>query len=102
MHQHRKFVQLLRAAFSGCLVALALLAAPAPADACPTCKDAIAQNDPQHQALVRGYFYSILFMMSMPFIVVGSFGGMAYLSIRGARKRLDGAPPEPNHETVQP
>ena len=56
------------------------------AAACPTCKDAIAQNDPQHQAMVRGYFYSILFMMSMPFIVVGTFGGMAYYTVKRARR----------------
>jgi hypothetical protein len=67
-------------------VALPLLWAPSMANACPTCKDAIAQNDPQHQAMVKGYFYSILFMMSMPFLVVGTFGGMAYLSIKRAQR----------------
>jgi hypothetical protein len=75
-----------RALLVVCLVVLAFLVVPSIADACPTCKDAIAQNDPHHQAMVKGYFYSILFMMSMPFIVVGTFGSMAYLSIRRARQ----------------
>ena len=66
-------------------MATALVAVPAPAAACPTCKDSIAQNDPQHQRMVKGYFYSILFMMSTPFVVVGTFGTMAYVSIRRAR-----------------
>jgi hypothetical protein len=81
-----QFIRFLRAAIAGCLVAVALVISPTPAAACPTCKDAIAQNDPQHQAMVRGYFYSILFMMSMPFIVVGTFGGMAYYSVKRARR----------------
>lgn len=55
--------------------------------ACPTCKDGIAQNDPQHQSLARGFYYSILFMMSMPFAILGTFGSMAYLSIRRAKAR---------------
>lgn len=55
------------------------------ADACPTCKDGLAENDPQQAALVRGYFYSILFMMAMPFVILGTFGSFAYLSIRNAQ-----------------
>jgi hypothetical protein len=55
--------------------------------ACPTCKDGIAESDPASQALAAGYFYSILFMMAMPFLIIGTFGGAAYLSIRRARER---------------
>lgn len=76
----------MRAVLAPVMVAVALFAAPAATKACPTCKDAIAQNDPQHQQMVKGYFYSILFMMSMPFVVIGTFGGMAYLSIKRARQ----------------
>ena len=53
--------------------------------ACPTCKDGIAESDPTSQAQAAGYFYSILFMMAMPFVLIGTFGGAAYLSIRRAR-----------------
>ena len=37
---------------------------------CPTCKDQLA-NDPAAQNLVRGYFYSILFMISRKSVVEG-------------------------------
>jgi hypothetical protein len=90
MLRPRRFLRTARAALAGCLVAAALVVSPAPAVACPTCKDAIAQNDPQHQAMVKGYFYSILFMMSMPFIVLGTFGGMAYYSVKRARRDSSG------------
>lgn len=55
--------------------------------ACPTCKDGMSGNDPISIARASGYFYSILFMMSMPFVIVGTFGGAAYLSIRRARQQ---------------
>ncbi|MDE0938329.1 MAG: hypothetical protein OSA43_00080 [Pirellulales bacterium] len=55
------------------------------ADACPGCKNALSENDPQHAQMVRGYFWSILFMMAMPFAIAGTFGTFFYLEIR--RKR---------------
>ena len=55
-------------------------------DACPGCKDALSENDPQHARMVRGYFWSILFMMAMPFTIAGTFGTFFYLEVR--RKRL--------------
>ena len=39
------------------------------------------------QAQAAGYFYSILFMMAMPFVLLGTLGGAAYLSIRRAREQ---------------
>ena len=54
--------------------------------ACPTCKNALVENDPAHQSMVAGYFYSILFMMSMPFLLLGSFGSYAYLLVRRSRQ----------------
>jgi hypothetical protein len=56
------------------------------AAACPTCKEGLAQNDPQGQSMAAGYYYSILFMMSMPFAILGTFGSLAYFSIRRARQ----------------
>jgi hypothetical protein len=64
------------------------------ADACPTCKEGLAENDPQHASLVRGYFYSILFMMAMPFVILGTFGSFAYLSIRKAARVRQAFQPE--------
>ena len=57
------------------------------AEACPTCREGLAENDPQGKALAAGFFYSILLMMGMPFAILGTFGGMAYLSIRRAKAR---------------
>jgi hypothetical protein len=67
-------------------VALVLLIVSVAA-ACPTCKDGLAQNDPHGQSIAAGYYYSILFMMSMPFAILGTFGSLAYLSIRRARQQ---------------
>jgi hypothetical protein len=67
-------------------IALALLIASVAA-ACPNCKEGLAQNDPHGQSIAAGYYYSILFMMSMPFAILGTFGGLAYLSIRRARNQ---------------
>ena len=66
------------------LVVVACLASDA--WACPTCKDGLAENDPGSQAMAAGYFYSILFMMAMPFLIIGTFGSFAYLSVRKARE----------------
>jgi hypothetical protein len=55
------------------------------AEACPTCKDTIAENDPQNANLVRGYFWSIVFMMSMPFLITASLGAYMYWEVRRAR-----------------
>jgi uncharacterized paraquat-inducible protein A len=66
------------------VLALVLMIASVAA-ACPTCKEGLAQNDPHGQSLAAGYAYSVLFMMSMPYIVLCTFGSMAYYSIRRAR-----------------
>src|SRR5262245_44964796 len=58
------------------------------ATACPTCKEGLAQNDPQYQSVAEGFFYSILFMMSMPYLILGSFGYLAFVSIRRAKAGL--------------
>lgn len=59
----------------------------AEAYACPTCKDGLAESDPQQRAMAAGYYYSILFMMSMPFLLVATLGGFAYRAIRKADQR---------------
>ena len=70
------------------LVCVALMVCSV-ATACPTCKEGLAQNDPHHDAMVQGYFWSILFMMSMPFLIFGGWAGYIYLAVRKARQ---GAP----------
>ena len=70
------------------LIALAaVLSAPVRASACPTCKDGMAANDPEHEHMVKGYFYSILFMMGMPYLLLTSFGLYMYWEVKKARAR---------------
>lgn len=56
------------------------------ASACPTCKDGMA-GDPAYSSMVNGYFWSILFMMSMPFLVFGGVAAYFYYEVRRARAR---------------
>ena len=84
-----RFLRLILCRMPSTLLALLLVSTlSAAAVACPTCKEALA-GDPLHQQMVVGYFYSILFMMSMPFVLLGTFGSFAYLSIRRARTAAD-------------
>jgi hypothetical protein len=72
------------------IVALALSLA-ADASACPTCKEGVGHADPHGRSIAAGYYYSILFMMSMPFIILTTFGGFAYRSVRKAQAQRDAA-----------
>jgi uncharacterized membrane protein len=64
------------------LAVVALLADPAAA--CPTCKESLVDS-PNGQSMAAGYYYSILFMMSMPFIILTTFGSFAYRSVKRAQ-----------------
>src|SRR5215467_12463399 len=55
--------------------------------ACPTCAEAVAANDPEHEHMVKGYFYSILFMMGMPYTVFMCFAFYLYREVKKARAR---------------
>ena len=67
------------------LLVVCLLVVVGVAEACPGCKDALAENDPDQARVVRGYFWSILFMMGMPFAIFGTIGTYLYLEVRRAR-----------------
>ena len=73
------------------VLVLAALIVPAVASACPLCKDAKSDTDYPGGAasLPKGFYYSILLMVSAPFAVVG---GLA-LRIVLARRRLGAASP---------
>ena len=80
------------------LISMAVFAClGATAWACPSCKAAL--GDPAQANLVNGFFWSILFMMSMPFVILGTFGGSMYLSVRRANKRA--AKPAEAQPTVE-
>ncbi len=75
----------------GCIALALFVCFASSAAACPTCKDGLAQNDPHGQAMAAGYYYSILFMMSMPFIILTTFGSFAYRSVKKAHAERDAA-----------
>ena len=67
------------------VLALALILAFADvALACPTCKENLA-GDPEAANIVRGYFYSILFMLSMPPLILSGLSLYFYYEVRKAR-----------------
>jgi hypothetical protein len=68
------------AAFAGVLLVDAITAY-----ACPGCKQALATAEGEQGNMVNGYFWSILFMLSMPFTLLGLFAGSMYLAVRKAR-----------------
>ena len=80
---HRRW---LRIAIMVAMAAFLLGAADA-AWACPNCKEGLAQNDPHGQSIAAGYYYSILFMLSMPFIIITTFGAFAYRSVKKAQSQ---------------
>jgi hypothetical protein len=54
--------------------------------ACPTCKDQLA-HDPASANVARGYAMSIIFMLSMPPLILGSLAAYFYWEVRKARAR---------------
>lgn len=70
------------------LVALALVLLTASAvQACPTCAKALSDGhggDP-----VAGYFWSILFMLSMPPLIFSGLCTLFYLQVRKARRAAE-------------
>ena len=61
----------------------------ADASACPTCKDGVDAGDPHRQSLAAGFYYSILFMLSMPVIILTTFGSFAYRAVKKAQAERD-------------
>jgi heme/copper-type cytochrome/quinol oxidase subunit 2 len=54
---------------------------------CPNCKDSVNTSDPDGLNLARGYFYSILFMLAMPFTLAGSFAAYVWREVRRQKQR---------------
>lgn len=68
------------------MACLATLVLVADAWACPNCKDSLAANDPSGTGLVQGYFWSIMFMVSMPFTILVGMSTYFFLLVRRARR----------------
>jgi hypothetical protein len=95
-----------RARIAVLLALTCLVFAAADASACPMCKAALASQDGTHGDWVQGFFWSILFMVSMPFTLLGGFSAYMYLLVRRARRETaqrDGLPGETaQSQVVQP
>jgi len=90
-----------------CLLATGLLllcmASGSEAFGCPNCKDAVNTADPEGLNVARGYFYSILLMLAMPFTLVGSFGIYVWREMRRQRQSADAvSPPDGGGQGVAP
>ena len=59
-----------------------LLICTAAAEACPMCKAALGAGAEAH---INAWGISIVFMLSMPFLLVGSFSLYMYVLVRRAR-----------------
>lgn len=64
------------------VVAAVFVCAAGTAEACPTCKEAIHQNGSG-----TAYAVSILFMMSMPFVIM-AFWTILIINLRAKARRL--------------
>jgi hypothetical protein len=56
-----------------------------PAAACPNCKEAVSATDDQVAGTSKGYNWSVLFMLAVPFSMVGTG---AFLVHRAAKRGL--------------
>ena len=66
------------------LMLLAVLLCAAEAAACPNCKEGLA-TDPNTANLAQGIGTSIIFMMSMPYLILMGLGSYFYYEIRKAQ-----------------
>jgi hypothetical protein len=90
-----------------CLALAIVLVAAELASACPTCKENLSHNG---QNLARGFYYSILFMLSMPFLIFGGLCSYFYWEVCRARKNQQAAqllaertlPPQPAESPAYP
>ncbi len=63
------------------VIGLVISFLPQSLEACPACKDL---NEP----IARGFNWSVLFMMSMPFTVFGIIGGSVFYLYRRTNRNL--------------
>lgn len=64
------------------LAACVMLLSGAVAEACPMCKTALGSGADRH---INAWGASIVFMLSMPFLLVGSFSIYMYILVRRTR-----------------
>ena len=92
---------LLRQLALAALAVLLVASACEPALACPTCKEQLA-HDPASANLARGFYYSILFMLSMPPLIFGGLASYFYWEVRKARARQSALVAVPGAQAAVP
>jgi hypothetical protein len=75
------------------LTGLAVLLSAGELLGCPTCKDGVNTADPDGLNVARGYFYSILLMLAMPFTLAGSFAAYVWREMRRQRRLVEAGGP---------
>jgi len=73
------------------LIVIAVCLLGGEAVACPGCKDGVAATDQASINMARGYFYSILLMLAMPFTLAGCFGLYVWREVRRQRRAGESA-----------
>ncbi len=72
---------------AGCLGIAFVAVLAGDALGCPNCKDGVNTTDPDGLNIARGYFYSILLMLAMPFTLAGSFAAYVWREVRRQKHR---------------
>jgi hypothetical protein len=70
----------IRRALVACASAAWAGLAPVAAQACPVCWT--PGGSPEQDALARGFYWGVLFLMAMPFAVAGTIGGWLWYTYR--------------------
>ncbi len=78
------------------LTGLAVLLSAGELLGCPTCKDGVNTADPDGLNVARGYFYSILLMLAMPFTLAGSFAAYVWREMRRQKRLVEAGEPVPD------
>lgn len=94
---NKPFALLSRCLMGLLVVGALVVAAPAIVQACPTCKDQLA-SDANTSGVVAGYFWSILLMLSMPLVILGSLGAYVFYQLSQADAKL----PRPQARAAAP
>jgi len=77
----------------------AVLLSTAAAEACPMCKTALGSGA---QHFINAWGASIVFMLSMPFLLVGSFSVYMYILVRAARAEQAAKQASPAYASAMP
>ena len=73
------------------ILVVGLTLSAAEAWGCPTCKDGVAATDDAANNMARGYFYSILLMLAMPFTLASCFGVYVWREVRRQQQTFLGS-----------